>query len=123
MLENKKIKENCLAKKYPVIASQWHPIKNENLTPIDVTAGSNKKVWWYLPYDDPETGKHFDFEWQATINNRIKQNQGCPYLLGGAVWKGYNDLATTHPELVKEWHPSKNGSSTPESVTAGSTWC
>lgn len=42
-------------------------------------AGSREKVWWYLPYDDPKTGKHFNFEWQAVILNR-NRGSGCPYL-------------------------------------------
>lgn len=30
---------------------------------------------------------------------------------------GINDLATVHPELAKEWHPTKNGDITPKDVT------
>lgn len=31
-----------------------------------------------------------------------------------------NSLAKTHPDIAKEWHPTKNGSLTPEMVSAGS---
>ena len=31
-----------------------------------------------------------------------------------------NNLAVTHPELVKEWHPIKNGDLTPDQVVFGS---
>ena len=110
---------NDLAATHPELAKEWHPTKNGNLTPSDVTAGSNKKIQWYLPYDDPVTKKHFDFEWKATIYSRVNGNS-CPYLIGKKVWKGFNDLATTHPELAKEWHPTKNGDLTPSDVTAGS---
>lgn len=103
----------------PELTAQWHPYKNGDLKPEDVTASSNKKVWWILPYDDPITGKRFDFEWETTVANRTEGKE-CPYLSGNAVWKGYNDLATTHPELAKEWHYEKNGSLRPEDVTAGS---
>lgn len=37
----------------PELARQWHPIKNGGLKPTQVTVNSNKKVWWYLPYDVP----------------------------------------------------------------------
>ena len=110
---------NDLTTKRPDLAAQWHPTKNNELTPGMVTYGSGKKVWWYLPYHDPETGKHFDFEWQATIANRIKDHE-CPYLLGRAVWPGYNDLETKRPDLAMQWHPTKNGKLTPEMVTCGS---
>lgn len=103
----------------PELAKQWHPTKNGNLKPADVTAYSRKKVWWLLPYDDIKTGRHFDFEWQAAIFGRNDGN-GCPYLNGRAVWKGFNDLQTVNPELAKLWHPTKNGDLKPADVTAGS---
>ena len=33
---------------------------------------------------------------------------------------GWNDLATSNPQLASEWHPTKNGTVTPEQVTAHS---
>jgi hypothetical protein len=33
--------------------------------------------------------------------------------------KGVNDLQIAHPELVKEWHPTKNGKLTPYNVRMG----
>jgi len=99
---------------------EWHPTKNENLKPSDVTCGSNQKVWWYLPYDDPITGKHFDFEWESKIGNRTILNRNCPYLTGQAVWVGFNDLATLRPDLAKEWHLTKNGDLKPKDVTVSS---
>ena len=110
---------NDLATTHPELAKEWHPTKNGNLNPIDITGGSGKKVWWYLPYDDPLTGKHFDFEWQAIISNRVA-GQNCPVLSGKMVWPGFNDLCTTHPDLAAEWHPTKNGKLTPQDVTYGS---
>jgi len=45
----------------PELAKEWHPWKNETLTPMDVTSGSQKKVWWQ---------NHFGQEWQEIIDNR-----------------------------------------------------
>lgn len=111
---------NTLIEKRPELAKQWHPTKNGDLTPYDVTTGSNSKVWWFLPYDDPKTGKHFDFEWQTSISSRTSMDLGCPYLSGRKICIGFNDLVTTNPELAKEWHPTKNGNLTPYDVTVGS---
>ena len=108
---------NDLASKRPDLAAQWHPTKNGDLTPDKVTYGSQIKVWWFLPCDDPATGKHFDFEWEATVANRTS-GYGCPFLAGTSVWPGYNDLATKRPDIVAEWHPTKNGSMTPDKVTS-----
>ena len=110
---------NDLATTHPELAKEWHPTKNGDLKPTDVTAGSSKKIWWYLPYDT-EDGRHFDFEWEALLKKRAYDNHGCPYLSSQALWIGYNDLATTNPELAKEWHPTKNGNLKPTDVFAGS---
>ena len=116
----KRRKENSLAVTHPALAAQWHPVKNGSLTPENVTSGSNKKVWWKFPYDDLKTGKHFDFEWESRIDQRAN-GADCPYLSGHKVWKGFNDLVTTHPELAAQWHPIKNGDLKPSDVTAGSS--
>ena len=122
-----KLRGKSLADEHPDLVKEWHPTKNGNWTPQMVTAGSGRKIYWYLPYDVPMDypiehlrGKHFDFEWGALISDRIKKNCNCPYLSGRAIWRGFNDLTTTHPEIAKEWHPTKNGNTTPNMVTAGS---
>ena len=91
----------------PELAKEWHPTKNSSLKPTDVTYGSGKNVWWLLSYDDPITGKHFDFEWKTTPQHRIEGN-GCPYLSRQRAWPGFNDLVTENPEVAKEFHPTKN---------------
>jgi len=99
--------DTCLLTVSPTIASEWHPTKNGALKPTDVTAYSNKKVWWLC-----DKGH----EWQSAVYNRAKGN-GCPYCSGRKVYEG-NCLATINPELVAEWHPSRNFKLTPNDVTA-----
>ena len=95
-----------LATKYPQLSKEWHPNKNGALTPQDVSKGSKKKVWWQC-----DSGH----EWQSTINNRTKGN-GCPYCAGKKALSGFNDFATTHPALAREWHSTKNKKLTPNMV-------
>lgn len=59
---------------------EWHPTKNGELTPKDVTCGSNKKVWWMC-----EKGH----EWEAIIVNRTK-GRGCPYCSDKKLIKSLN---------------------------------
>ena len=61
---------NCLATKYPEIASEWHPILNGNLTPYDVTYGSEKYIYWKC--------KDCGHEWKVTPNNRTASGTSCP---------------------------------------------
>ena len=102
-------KDNCLQVINPVLAKEWHPTKNGKLTPRDVTPGANKKAWWKCKEGH---------EWLANINNRNNGN-GCPYCTNRLVCTD-NNLEITNPELIKEWHPTKNGKLTPKDVTFGS---
>ena len=102
---------NDLKTTHPELVAEWHPTKNGDLMPQDVTAGSGKKVWWQCAKGH---------EWQARVENRSILKNGCPYCSGNKIWIGFNDLPTTDPELVTEWHPTKNGDLTPQDVTAGS---
>ena len=51
---------------------------------------------------------------------RTERGCGCPYCAGRKVLPGFNDLATADPRVAAQWHPTLNGSLTPEAVTAGS---
>ena len=62
---------NCLATSYPLLAKEWHPTKNGDLTPFDIVSGTNKKYWW-------KCNKGNDHEWQTDPNHR-KNGRGCPY--------------------------------------------
>ncbi len=95
----------------PFLIFEWNYEKNGSLLPENVTPGSNKKVWWKC--------SKCSSEWQATISNRA-HGRGCPYCLNRKVRVGFNDLATTHPELAAEWDFEKNGDLTPQMVTYGS---
>ena len=91
------------------LAQEWHPTKNGNLTPYDVTPGSHIKVWWICKKGH---------EWQAKVESRNKGNN-CPYC-GGKKVNEDNCLQTINPRLSKEWHPTKNGKLTPYDVTPSS---
>lgn len=105
---------NDMASKFPDIAAEWHPTKNEGLTPSAVTWGSNKKVWWLC--------SKCGFEWQAVINKRTSTGEKCPCCgpIAKQIKVGFNDLRTSHPELAAEWHPVKNGELSPQNVSFGS---
>lgn len=102
---------NCLATVKPDLAKEWHPTKNGDKTPFDVTAGSGAKAWWQCLKDKSH-------EWEAPIKDRgIKSN--CPYCSNRKV-SLTNCLAATNLNLAKQWHPEKNGRLTPFHLTEGS---
>ena len=61
-----------LMRKNPKLAKEWNYDKNKNITPNDVTVGSNLKVWWKC-----EKGH----EWEAIISSR-NMGIGCPICNG-----------------------------------------
>jgi len=108
MLNKTPIKNNLYISN-PTIAKEWHPTKNEGLTPRDVTINSNRKVWWVCSNDHV---------WSATVSERIHGNS-CPYCSG----KKDDDediQEAINPAPAKECHPAKNESLTPRDVTAHS---
>jgi hypothetical protein len=97
----------------PQITAQWHPTKN-TIRPEDVSAGSNKKVWWLCHEICSGGCKH---EWEATIKDRYA-GYGCPYCSGRTCCI-HTSIATTHPIIASQWHPTKNNIG-PENLSAGS---
>ena len=101
---------NSLASIHPEIATLWHPTKNGELTPNNVTAGSKKRVWWKCP-------NGHDHEWVTDVGSKVRS--GCPFCSGKKV-SITNCLHTLSPELANQWHPTLNEGLTPFSVTHGS---
>ena len=95
----------------PSLSKEWNYEKNGDLKPTDVTIGSNKKVWWKC-----DKGH----EWQATIYQRNKNGDNCPFCSNRKIKQGENDLATVNPTLAKEWNYEKNGKLKPTDVSVGS---
>lgn len=96
---------------FPSLAKEWHPEKNEILTPEDVTPSDSIQVWWKCIL------KH---EWIAVVKDRVN-GAGCPYCPSVTrLFPGMATLASDQPEAVKYWHPKKNGNRTPDQFSAKS---
>lgn len=100
-------KVGSLAETMPELFKEWHPTKNGDLTPNDITAGKFKPVWWLRP--------KCGYEWQASPNNR-KRGIGCPCCSGRVPKTVINDLATLYPELLNEWDYERNTELDPRKV-------
>lgn len=63
-------------------------------------------------------------EWECLIADRgvgeKKKNSGCPVCARNKIVAGFNDLSTTHPDLVLQWHPVKNKRLLPTQVPPNS---
>ena len=93
--------ENCIAKTNPEVLFEWDYEKNMKLgiTPENVSAGASIYAWWKC-----DKGHSY----KAILPNKINGGTGCPYCAGKRILKGFNDLATTEPDLLKKWDYKKN---------------
>ncbi|GHV96686.1 hypothetical protein AGMMS50293_30060 [Spirochaetia bacterium] len=103
-------KSNSLATKYPEIAKIWNIPKNKNISPLEVTPFSNKKVWWKCPVGD-------NHEWKATVAN-VVNGTTCPVCMGRKITLT-NNLAVLFPKLIEEWDFKRNALN-PHSLSPGS---
>lgn len=103
---------------YPKLSLQWNYNKNTDfdITPSKILPYYSKPVWWICENAICKC-KH---EWQATPHGRVKNNAGCPYCSTPASkFCIHSTIIHTHPEIAKEWHPTKNGELKPENISKG----
>lgn len=101
---------NDLATVNPSLASEFDCEKNKGIDVTQLTAFSNKKIWWRCARNH---------SWQAMVNSRTRGN-GCPYCADKRPIVGINDLQTVNPKLASEFDSEKNGSLRVENLTYGS---
>jgi len=90
---------NSLETLRPDLVKEWFFEKNNNISPNDVTLGSNKLVWWKC-----KNGH----SWKSSIYNRTKlKGTKCPMCSGRSTTEQTN-IQFLHPELMKEWDWKKN---------------
>ncbi len=100
-------KSGCITN--PLLLAEWDYERNEK-GPDEYTPMSNEDAYWICS----KCGYHY----KAKINNR-SNGRGCACCAGKIVVAGINDLATTHPKLAAEWHPTRNGGLRPMDVSYG----
>ena len=94
-----------LQKTHPKIASEWHPTKNGDLTPYDVTSGTKRKVHWKCKRGH---------EWYTRIDSRTQKDSKCSKC--PRIGKNSISLQDANPELASEWDYEKNSDITPKDV-------
>lgn len=104
--------ETDLQTRYPVVAAEWNWAKNGDLMPENISAASNKKVWWIC-----EKGH----QWEAVIASRTYQGNNCPVCSGRKPDIGVNDFATLRPDLVLDWCDERNDGKQPQNYTCNSS--
>lgn len=87
------LKKDSLAEQFPKIAAEWHPTKNDTLTPQMFLPGSTQKIWWLCP-----ACQH---EWKTPIYHRTHSKTGCPSCY-------HEHIKENHPNAVPIYQYSKD---------------
>lgn len=101
----------------PALASQWHPTKNGEVTPLDVFSKAGFVAWWRCP--------NCPREWEASVSSRAFGND-CKDCRPAKIARSRRmppaskSLATVAPDAAERWHPVLNGDVLPDQVYAGS---
>lgn len=93
-------KENNLAIQNPKLAAEFNLERNFPLTPYDVTPTTHTKIWW-------KCNKNHEWRVAVTSRNRLNKMSYCPYCTGTKATHD-NNLVVTHPDVAKQYHPTKN---------------
>ncbi len=105
------------------LLAEWHPTRNGELDPYTIARASDCQVWWRC--------QDCAHEWKAAVSHRTRRRrsrpQGCPTCARRrqAVRQGYvsrdRSFAVLYPQLLAEWHLTRNGELDPYTVGAAST--
>ena len=99
----------CIKNNLHHILNEWDKEKNKDITPKNITAKSEHKVYWICPNGH---------SYIASIHNRTKENgTNCPHCGGRKSIIGKNDLKTyciknNLVKLIKEWSPQNENMKT-----------
>lgn len=110
-------KENSLGSVAPSLIKEWHVTKNGDLTPFDIPAGSESKMWWKCSV--------CGHVWKAAVSHRVN-GTGCPKCakkqqgkshVKNLLQSGIPSLQEAMPQLALEWDNEKNEGLSPADVT------
>lgn len=103
-----------LAAVNPEVAARWHGTRNGTRRPEQFRPKSSDVVWWIF-----DCGHEFE----GSIVSQVKRRQ-CLVCINQVV-TGANSLRSLRPDLVPLFHPTKNGSWTPDNISGvkhGKCW-
>ena len=105
-----------LTKTHPELVKEWNSEKNGKKLPANIIINSPEKFWWKC--------SKCNYEWQASLYNRINKKSGCPKCGILKQIQSFNNnqiikkgsLEENNPTLAKEWNFERNKNLTPDKI-------
>lgn len=99
-----------LGDQFPGLVDEWDDANS--MSPLSIGPKSGIRAWWVCA---------LGHRWKARVADRTS-GTGCRVCAGKEVLAGFNDLASTHPHLAREWHPDNPISADQVTKTSGKTF-
>jgi predicted nucleic acid-binding Zn-ribbon protein len=112
-----KYRSKSLASEHPALAMQFDLEANHPITPDAVPPGTMNVYWWKCEI--------CGYKWRASVNQRLAP-RGCKpcgvkrRAARSSLPTPGSSFADLHPEVAKEWHPTRNGGLTADQVAPAS---
>ncbi len=108
-----------LASRFPsLVEHEWLKERNQGVEPSHLSWSADVCVWWVCK-TTPRCGVcDTHHVWKASIRDRTSPYHptGCPFCAGAKALCKCRSLEWCHPDIAKEWHPTKNGDLKSEDV-------
>ena len=99
-----KSEQNSFFAAHPEMREQWDADRNGNIDPDSIPAYSNQKFFWMCPNGH---------SYKAAPEKLMRRKVRCPVC---------SSFGFVRPDLIEEWHPTKNGDKTPYDFSAKSKY-
>lgn len=107
---------------HPELFSEVDTSTNTSIDLNKLSTSYSKPITWICPLGHAWEKSPFE-RTRIRINKKTgteTKGSNCPYCSNHRILKGFNDMATTDPELAKRFHPTKNLPLTIYNTGAGS---
>jgi hypothetical protein len=94
---------------HPTLAAEWHPSWNHGREPSEARDESNQEAYWLCPVGHT---------YRMKISDRVSGYK-CSMCSRPSLVPGVNDIASTEPVLVAEFHTYLNGMKGPDRLLGG----
>ena len=107
-------RERSLAAKRAGLAAELHPARNGERDPWALAANSTRRLWWKCG--------HCGHDWQRKLDRGDRTP--CPRCVPSTRMPSAHpsrSIAVLRPDLVADWHPTRNGALDPMTVSRRSS--
>lgn len=102
---SKVVRADSVGAKHPRLVAELHPVLSAGVDLFSIAERSSRRIWWKCSRGH---------EWRSLVFSRVMYGRDCQRCYG---LSDGNSLAECAPFIASQWHPTKNGSLTPDDIS------